>query len=114
MATKVAITTITFDGGEIHEGQRLEATDPLVKKFKELFADDTGTKEFREKYAKLWEPAIKTSSQHPTAKVKKWQAKKRIRVDVDGDPRTVAKGEVVEATDPIVLVTPKSFEAIEV
>jgi hypothetical protein len=114
MATKIAITTVAFDGGIIHEGTRLEASDPLVKRFERFFADDTGTKEFREKYTAMWEPAIKTAATHPTAKAKMWRAKKRIRVDVDGGARTVAKGEVVEATDPIVQVTPKSFEAIEV
>jgi hypothetical protein len=111
-------TTEGPNGPETYtEGTRLEGSNEIVKRHPDFWAREDLPSEITAKRKSAWAEVFSvryTDHNRPRVLRTKYRATKSVRLDVDGEPRRVRKGDLLENNDPIAALIPGAFELVQV
>jgi hypothetical protein len=85
------------------EGFRLEGSNEMVKRFPDYWAREDLPSEITAKRKSAWAEVFSvryTDHNRPRVLRTRLRAKRAVKVDVDGEPRRIRKGDLLENTIP--------------
>lgn len=95
----------------------LLGSDPIVRRFERYFAREGDRSDQQRVRMALIDPAEEAKVRRLrrsgiTTLETKAQAKRMVRVDIDGEERVVKKGELIDPSELIVSLIPSAFKTI--
>jgi hypothetical protein len=99
------------------EGFRLEGSNEMVKRFPDYWAREDLPSEIAAKRKAAWAGALSASyTDHNPPRVlrARLRVKRAVKVDVDGEPRRIRKGDLLENNDPVAQFVPDAFELVQI
>lgn len=112
----IALETLFFEGGKIQRGDVYDASDPLTKKYAQVFAPaNSSPQQIRQleadSFAKSTEGAWQPEPPPPPIRMK---AVRRFTAElITSTHREIAKGEIFDSDSDVFLSHPQMFEPID-
>ena len=123
MASEAMVCVMSYSTNEgpdgypatFKEGARLESTAEEVKRRPQLWARESSPDEAeRKRRALMVEAQGQTHYNTIPILSPRYRAKRKVTVDVDGETRSIKRGELVETNDLAVQLMPAGFELVQI